>query len=256
MKFRSIILAIAASIMLTCTSTQAEEELLATTFDLKFPGGTVEEYVEAIRDTVNDVNIVVMPEATELYLEPFDLHQVDLYAAINLLQGLSEKTTSKTVTIITELTEAWSTTAKDIIVVQAKVHEHSVSIPKTHLVISVSDLFQEDGFTHEDMATAIETAMSISSDIYDEPDVRFHEETGLIIARGHPDQMATIEQVIDQLREGIIRRQQQQALANNAENQNAIRNLEMAIHKRDLMIKELELELSRLNREIDEFKKK
>ena len=254
MKLRSIFLATVTSMLLLCPPVQAED-LLEKTFDLEFRGGTVEEYVDAIRNSVGEVNIVVMPEATELYLEPFTLHQVDLYAAINLLEGLSEKTATRTVEIETDLAETYTAEANEIIVIHANVKQHTYTTQKTYLVITVQDLFIEDGFTHEDLATAIETAMAISTGNLDEPEIRFHEETGLIIARGHPEQMDTIGQVIEQLREGIMREQNKQAAVRHAEKQDTIRQLELAIHKRDLMIEELEQEISRLNREIDEMEK-
>jgi len=145
MKSATTLTAIATTLILAVQSSQAEDELYAQIFDLNFPGGTVETYVEAILDEVSDINIVVTPEASDVSLESFELHRVDLYAAISLLEGLIEKTASRTVKLTTDLTEAWTSEAQDIIVIQAEVQEHTFTAHTTNLVISVNDLLDDGG---------------------------------------------------------------------------------------------------------------
>lgn len=76
------------------------------------------------------------------------------------------------------------------------------------MVENIADLV-ESGLKSEDVLQAIETAIAMFVDIKVKPDIRFHEPTGLIIARGNSEQMDVISMVIEGLRSSpaLTRRQ-------------------------------------------------
>jgi len=71
-------------------------------------------------------------------------------------------------------------------------------------VLSIKDVLNAD-YSADDVLTAIESAVGLIEGAQRAAEIRFHEQTGLLIARGTGEQMAAMHEVIDQLREGIER---------------------------------------------------
>jgi hypothetical protein len=74
---------------------------------------------------------------------------------------------------------------------------------------SVADLLQA-GFTSDEISTAITSALDLMLVESKPASVRFHEETGLIMANGKWDQITLIANVIEQLRVAANQREQSQ----------------------------------------------
>jgi chromosome segregation ATPase len=67
-----------------------------------------------------------------------------------------------------------------------------------------------------DVLTAFETALEMLKGEYQPAQIRFHEATGLLIARGHPEQIGTIQRVVQQLNEKAARLHRRAEEADNA----------------------------------------
>ena len=70
---------------------QSEHADAVQAIDLKFPGGSVAEYIEAIRRAAEYLNVVVMPEVAQVRMQPVELKRVDPTAAVRLLHGLRQE---------------------------------------------------------------------------------------------------------------------------------------------------------------------
>jgi chromosome segregation ATPase len=70
----------------------------------------------------------------------------------------------------------------------------------------VAGLLDED-YTSESVLSAVETALEVVASTT-RPDVRFHEDTALLIVSGDHDQLEAIEQVLDRLNESVARRRE------------------------------------------------
>ena len=84
--------------------------------------------------------------------------------------------------------------------IRADIRQDRQKVPGAY-VWSVSSLLDND-ISSEALLSAVEMALDvIDSDT--QLDVRFHEETGLVIAMGDIGQMETIDGVLDQLRNSV-----------------------------------------------------
>ncbi|UCD74290.1 MAG: hypothetical protein JSV91_10915 [Phycisphaerales bacterium] len=216
--------------------------------DLKFAGGTVGEYVETLREAAAGVNIVVMPEVEDVRLGPVELKQADLFASVMLLDDQEEQTAARIIRLKVELNPSSTEQGQDIFVIRGNVRDMARDQPATSMVTTVSDLLGPGTpITAEDLLSAVEAAMELTKGILPAADIRFHKETGLIIARGHPEQMNTIERVIDQLRNGVRRQAQEQQQAGKAEYEAEIQHLQMTLQQ---MQNEHKLMMTRMEQKI------
>jgi chromosome segregation ATPase len=76
----------------------------------------------------------------------------------------------------------------------------------------MADLLDEN-LKPEDALTAIQTALELIQGADEPAQIKFHQETGILICRGSPEQVESIQQVITQLREraGTLRGRAQEA---------------------------------------------
>ena len=212
---RTIFLLLAAiSVCLAGASPAQADSIESSPIDLKFEGGTVSQYAQALRETSDGVNIVVMPDAADVELGPIELKQADLFASIMLLDDYEQVTSSRITHLDVEPQPSVTDAGLDIFVINGIVRDMAREQPATSMVLTVSQLLTADPpIPAEDILSAVEAAMELTKGILQAPDISFHKETGLIIARGHPEQMNTIESVIDQLRTGVRMQQQEQRQA-------------------------------------------
>lgn len=210
---------------------QAQEPELPV-IELTFDGGTVGEYVEALRNAVQGANVVVTtPEVQELVLPPVQLDSVDLGAAVHLIEGDYQPNERTVIRIEVDVIGRWHDDQKPVFKVSGQVRRRGPAAAESG-VWTVADLLASD-VPPEAVLTAVETALELFADNRARAEVRFHEETGLLIARGDPLQMEAIDDVVDRLREGLDRRREvkQQEAGQEAE------------EKASQRVKELENEL-------------
>lgn len=202
-------LAFAVSILLAVclvNSAHAQGDFVATpAITVDFPGGTVSEYVGTIHKSTTKANVVVMPEAEDVQIGEVSLAEADLLAAILILDGYETQTSSGSLTRLdVTLQPSSGREGQGVIVIRGEQRDLKRQAPAISTVISVADLIgKESSISAEDILSAVEAAMELTKGILTPPDIKFHKPTGLIIARGHPEQMSTIEAVVDQLRNGL-----------------------------------------------------
>jgi hypothetical protein len=89
-----------------------------------------------------------------------------------------------------------------ILIVSSSVGPPEKEQPIEAGVWTISELLGEE-MKAQDVLTAIQTAVDLTSGQFWVAEIKFHEATGLIIAQGHVQQMHTIDQVIKRLRDGM-----------------------------------------------------
>lgn len=182
--------------LLAATPATAEEPLI----DVQFPGGTAAKYVAAIRKAAGNVNVLVAPETREVELPPVTLSNVSVAAALNLLDGKEHATANRIVRLKVHVMPTYSQAERTTFQVRADIRQNRERVPGAY-VWSVSTLL-ENGISSRALLSAVEMALDvIGSDT--QLDVRFHEDTGLLIAMGDIGQMETIDGVLDQLQQGV-----------------------------------------------------
>ncbi len=163
--------------------------------DLTFEGGTAAEFVRAIRQAAGDINIVVAPEAAEVAMPPVSLSRVTAAAALNLLEGRSAERPGRVVNLIVRPMPTYDTEERQTYQVRAVV-SGSRKAAAAH-VWTIAGLLDE--IASESILSAVEMALEVVGSTT-ELDVRFHEDTGLLIAAGDESQLSAIDEVLDQLR--------------------------------------------------------
>jgi len=179
---------------------QSAAQAAQDVFDLDFAGGTIADYVKAILRVQKNANIVVMPEAASVTMPAMQLRGVDLDAAANLLDGRRVITGHTNVVTSVRTVGSSRQPSPGIYTISAKTDLQ----PAQTQIHSVVDLL-EGGLSSDDMMTAIETTLALIGDIQPTAQIRFHPQTGILIVRGHPEQVQAVNEVIGQLYDGVQR---------------------------------------------------
>ena len=187
----------------------------AATLDLDFPGGTALAYVNAIRAAAPSANIVVLGDLERIRMAGAKLRGVDVASALRVLDALPNEQGAVIAKVVLDNVAA-SPDAPPVFAVTAEIKDRGPAPGFTQsTVISLADVLG-DNLKSEQALSAIETALSLMDAAATPAQLKFHESTALLIARGSPEQMDSIRQVMTQLRERQgtleVRAQQQQAI--------------------------------------------
>ena len=182
-----------------------EDEPLAL-ISLEFSGGSAMDYVATIRRAAGETNIVVAPEASEIPMPPVTLTQVTVAGAIDLLHGRGLQQPSRAVTLLVKHMPMYDPAERQTYQVMARVDGRAAASPTQ--VWTVSNLLT-NGITSEAVLGAVEMALEVVSSST-EMDIRFHEDTGLLIARGNEEQLEVINEVLDRLNDSLDQSRKEQ----------------------------------------------
>jgi hypothetical protein len=182
--------------------------------DLEFPGGSALDYVNAIRAAAPSANIVVLGDLARIRMAAAKLRGVDVASALRVLDALPIDQGPIAAKVGLDNVAA-SPDAPPVFAVTAEIKDRGPAPGVTQsAVISLADLLGEN-LKSEQALSAIETALSLMESAAAPAQLKFHESTALLIARGSPEQIENIRQVIAQLRErqGTLEVRAQQAAA-------------------------------------------
>lgn len=167
-------------------------------FDFNFKGGTLQEFVEQLMDTLQkrdlDANIIVKDIAKKAQVPALELRSVSIEGAMRLLHNHQSSTNEGTIRLDLDQLSSGGT---PIYVIDARMISAIQSNDEMVHVWNVSDMLKND-IKADDLLTAIEAALELAGGV-NKASLKFHESTGLIMARGTGDQIGTIEQVVSQL---------------------------------------------------------
>jgi hypothetical protein len=186
---------------------------------LDFPGGTVAQYIDAVRKASDDANIVVIGDVTPIPMPPVKLKNVDAWAAVNILNSMPQHQKDLYVKMDADITSHERDQSRVYVVTAQVTRSNGLGGPVESTVLSVLDVLQ-DHLTADDLLTAVQIAQEVIGNPDQPADIKFHKETGLLIARGTREQIAGIHQVVEQLRQQAVRKMnpKEQAELKNAAN--------------------------------------
>ena len=193
--------------MMLCTAataqTDAGDRNAAQPIDLKFRGGTAAEYVEAIRRAAEYLNVVVMPDVAQVRMQPVELKRVDPTAAVRMLHGLRQERPEGAIVLTVDAIpgELFRSTVYMVSAVPEAPRGRQRSATDS-TVWSLTEILNS-GVTAEDVLTAVETALEMFDEDYDHATLRFHEETGLLMAYAHPEQVEAANDVVSALTDAL-----------------------------------------------------
>jgi len=183
----------------------------AARIDVEFSGGKLIDYVETIRRCrpKGTVNIVVMPEAKELEVPPITLVSVTVKAAFQLLQGPHTMPDGRSVNSSVDAYPIGGST--DMVYKVGLLF--GAERRNASSVWSLTELF--DGQSESEVLGAIDVVQSLYPD---KAEIKFHQATKLLIARGTKEQLDLVQQVIEQLIKSAVHKQDRiRALRSNIE---------------------------------------
>jgi len=218
---------------------------------IDFDGGDALEYIEAVRDAAGEVNIVVKGPVEEIELPEIQLKGVSVESALQLLDGERVRTDEEHIILRVDEIEGevvkqeeggmaarYTTVGRlpSIYVVAAHVQplqDRDPSPLKTDSRIwALSEILQY--IPADDVLGAVDVAVPLATDD-DEPEIeiRFHEETGILIARGPHSVLNTIEETIEELHRTARVREHEEAEQRDHERREEQSRREMDEMKRE-----------------------
>jgi hypothetical protein len=186
---------------------------------IDFPGGTVGQYIEALRHASSQpVNIVVPPRASKANMAPVSLKTVSLIDALGAVLAVADIPADEDWGVrplwqISSMGVSPATAGGDSVpgfAILVQTRSRSVITPAgpqfmgaphnpRTTVYSIRALL-DSGMKPEAVITAIGAVLSMDKQA-EAPEIKFHEESGLLILRATPEQTDSAEQVIARLQE-------------------------------------------------------
>lgn len=212
-----------------------------TVLNIKWPGGTLAEYVEVLRQAQGEANIIITsPEVRDLLLPPVELNAVSLAAALSVMEGEYEPNDRTTIEIGIHEVGIWVEDERPVYKIYGEIHR-SGRYESEVRVWTVADLLAREVPT-DGLLTSIETALDLLATSRKPAEMRFHEATGLLIVCGDPWQVAAVDEVVDQLREGLEIRTAAQDRASRDDAAD-IHELEALLRAKTFEVEELRMRL-------------
>jgi hypothetical protein len=193
-------------------------------FILSFPGGTVQEFVRAVEQaTASPFNLIIPGHAKDLTIPPVNVREVTLTPLLNALSAASRETkpvlASANVTArpqpgfggieyrntgfqFTRTPGTVGSPVWQLTVEKVTPLPEPAPAPQAPRIARFYQLKPnlEAGLKVEDITTVARTAWTMMKlDAKDIPDLKVHEETGLLIAVGSESALSVIESVLQEL---------------------------------------------------------
>jgi hypothetical protein len=182
-----------------------EQKLLT----VDFPGGTVADYIEAVRKAAGDVNVVIMGNVRDIPMLAVRLTAVDAQSALQVLNEIPRNQKGRVVEVRVGHEPPNSADEMPMFTVHSTLEAKEPSQSVHSMVFAVADVLH-DNIKPDDLLTAVQTGLDLLGEEYQPAQIRFHEATALLIARGHPNQVSAVNDIVKEMRENIVRRQQAQ----------------------------------------------
>ncbi|MBX3359339.1 MAG: hypothetical protein KF745_13040 [Phycisphaeraceae bacterium] len=195
-------------------ATRAAEMVIS----LKFPGGTLSEYVKAIQAAApGNVNIMVSSDAASMMVPPTEMKGVAVSSALEVLPMMAraEGRTAyvQTVGDVVAGTGVYSVASKPNFIPQPMPQSPFPAPGPETAVFSVRELTNPvmdrgagPGVPIESVLTAIDAAAQLAGAEAEQPQIRYHKDSGVLIVRALPQQLTTIKSILQTMQGDIVDR--------------------------------------------------
>ncbi len=185
--------------------------------DLDFPGGTLGDYVEALRQVAVDVNVVLAtPEVRDLPVPPIRLNSVAVGAAVRVVEGEIHLDGRSGLVIVANEIQVTGPNQKPVF--RISTHRRGRPSSAEVHVWSVAALLSQD-VKAEAILTAVETSLELMGGEHAQSQVRFHQDTGVLIAYGERQHLSAIDHVVDGMHEAAAERKAADRMAAESQRQ-------------------------------------
>jgi len=197
---------------------QKEAETALTKFNLDFPGGTPKELVAAIeKATGKPLNAIIPDETADTKIPALKMSNVDVPRLFNAVVNMSYKYAPRNFggggggggfgSQPRDVVSSYGFETRDgnisddsiwyFFVYKAPTQQDPPPPQKICQFYSLSP-YLDRGFTVDDITTAIQTGWKMAG-VTPTPELNYHKETRMLIAFGEPNNLQTIQQVLQTL---------------------------------------------------------
>jgi hypothetical protein len=183
--------------------------------EIEFKGGKPEALLAEMEAFGRKPNVIIHPEARNISIPPFSLRGVTPGQIFNALNMLEPGQGPVWQSVVNEDGEIWTlmppprmpqaidpTTGMPIQPGQPAKPQRSMS--KQCRVYNLTPVLEE--YTVEDLTTAIKGAWELMN-VTEEPAIKYHKDTKLLIVFGEQNELYIVDQVISELRSNIRSKQ-------------------------------------------------
>lgn len=175
------------------------------TVTLRFTGGTLEQFVGAVRDTIAKANIVVAPEASGARLPAIELRDAGLDQALEAACAVASADFEVRVRehkghgepVYSIVTQPGSSRP----VTKPKAQAPATATMVRSLARLIDPRFQPPGVPALSAETVLSAIQVPHEDDANPPQLRFHKDSNLLFVRGTQAQWLLVEQVIETMLE-------------------------------------------------------
>jgi len=236
------------------------------TVTLKFPGGTVREYVDMVRKNAVDVyvNVSFTDSVEKLEMPSIEFTGVFVGTALEAVTQMVAPHAEQTVKV-RELRGGSGIPGETLYILGLVSNNPLGTTPGPKMVVfSLNDLIGPAWIAHqpndgtiaaETILTAVETAARTAQAEAPPPDIRFHKESGMLLLRGSREQLEAAHEVFAHLHDDINSRRimensQRQAERQNETSHSAMQQLQAEVAQRSEQAQKAESDARTLSREI------
>lgn len=150
-----------------------------------FPGGTIADYVDAIKKEADTLNLIVTESAKDLTLPKIALKNVPTHVAIKCIEQCFDS--NRTIVRVSGEIEG-------VQFIQAEV----ISTNQVE-VINIRHLISGKRDEKENFLAAVETGLQMQNEAGTNLKIKFHEETGLLFLAGDRTEIDLVQQIVSEL---------------------------------------------------------
>lgn len=176
-------------------------------FDIQFEGGSLAEYVGALRRagqaTQVPVNVNLAQDAGAVRIDPIVLSGVNLGVALSTIQYATAESLSVEAVYDPSTKDGMALLAPAFVIRKHEAQTVSVAAEKLE-VFQVGELLGGGGYELPTVLTAVQEALELSG--VSSPEVRYHEGSMLLLVRARDSQIEAARKVVDAMRESAMER--------------------------------------------------
>lgn len=187
--------------------------LLNEQLNINFPGGTLNDFLAAVRNSrpSKSLNVIVPDGAAELPIPPLTLTRVEVPSALNAMEYASARD-GRPLISVSRIEGAGIEPVFALQMVGGMSGPRSNDTRQSTFVLSLNQITKPEwapagrsSIAADVVLTAIESAIQTASQSKEPPTLKFHRESGLLIVKGTANQLEVAKEVVRRLEEDIER---------------------------------------------------
>ncbi|MCC7388202.1 MAG: hypothetical protein IT431_05495 [Phycisphaerales bacterium] len=190
---------------LRATAIEQLQATLGPTINTTFAGGTLEDYVQAVKQAAGAAGPTIMlrGDSHEITVAPVDLRDIRMFNALQLLDGQHNPAPGSYYRVSTD--NVGQDRPAYLVAIESQ-GRLTGQAPRDFRVLPIREITEalpgdppEIVLPAETVLTAIETVLGITNDDGIETEIRFHPESGLLMLAGPTISLNAAEQVLDRI---------------------------------------------------------